>query len=220
MPSHSIHSALIKLFYLDGAPWGWPVWQGLTGVKHGLFPEDDSQLPQGISRQDALEVLSYFNQYQALPTEDQKIKFTNQRQGTMVSGRNKWRSWITAGWKTWKIHAIIEEVLTSEGLHPVTLMLTSDDMEAWPPSDMYVPIALDAVALALFGEESMDSSGRLAAKYRTATQHLVQRSWITLHKQSNRNKARLAALEEAATKAFNGQCYTAHSSKKINHVCV
>ena len=204
MPSHTIHSALIKLFHLDGAPWNWPAWQELTGVKHGLFSADDSHLPKGLSRQDVLEIESYFNQYQALPTEDEKIKFASQRKGTLVSGRSKWRNWITTGWKSWKIHAVIEEALTSECLHPVSIMLTSKDLEVWPPGDMYIPIALDAVGLALFGGPAMDSSGRLASKYRQATQHLVQRSWITIHKQTNRNKNRLVALEEAATKSFNG----------------
>jgi hypothetical protein len=210
MPSHSIPSALIKLFHLDGAPWNWPAWQELTGIKHGIFPPDDSCLPKGLSRQDVVEIQSYFNQYQALPTEDQKIKFTSQRKGSMVSGRIKWRNWITAGWKSWKIHAMIEEALTSEGIHPVSIMITNDDLQAWPAGDMYIPIALDAVGLSLFGQPAMDPSGRLATRYRQATQHLVQRSWITIHKQSNRNKSRLVALEEAATKAFHGQGYASH----------
>jgi hypothetical protein len=51
-------SALIKLFFLDGYPWSWPTWQKITGVYHGVFPTEDSLLPKGWTRQDALDIKS------------------------------------------------------------------------------------------------------------------------------------------------------------------
>lgn len=70
---------------------------------------------------------------------------------------------------------------------------------------MYIPLVVDAVAQNLFGEECLDTSGRLAAQYRTIVQHIIQCSWINIHNQSNRNKRRLGTLEDAATKAFDGK---------------
>ncbi|KAF8808358.1 hypothetical protein BYT27DRAFT_7097080 [Phlegmacium glaucopus] len=203
MPSHTIPSALIKLFYSDGAPWNWPDWQAITAVRHGLFPTDDSLLPKGFTRRDVLDITSYFDQYNALPTEDDKIKFTSQRKGAQVPGRVKWRDWITAGWKSWKIHSRITDVLTEDGLHPLTIMINTNNLDTWPPGDLYIPLIVDAVGRDLFGEPSFDTSGRLALPYRQLTQHLIQRTWINIHKQTNRNKNRLVTLEAAATKAFN-----------------
>ena len=138
MPSHTIQSALIKLFQVGGAPWGWKTWQDITSVHHGIFPTDDSLLPRGLTRKDVIEIESYFNQYEALPTEDAKIKFSAQQRGSHIHGRNKWRDWITAGWKSWKVHSRITDVLTNEQLHPLTLMLNSNDLETWPQGDTYI----------------------------------------------------------------------------------
>jgi hypothetical protein len=205
MPSHTIQSALIKLYQLDAAPWKWQAWKDITGIHHGIFPEDDNLLPQGFTRPDVLAIKSYFDQYQAQPSEEAKIKFSAQTKGPHVVGRNKWREWITAGWKSWKIHSRITDVLTNESLHPLTIMLNSNDLETWPQGDTYLPLAVDAVAANLFGDESLDTSGRLSAPYRHITQLLVQRSWINIHRQTVRNKNRLGALEDAATRAFNGK---------------
>jgi hypothetical protein len=75
MPSHTASSALIKLFSCDGAPWQWPAWQERTGILHGLFPDDNSKLPKGWTRKDAVDIQSYFRAYHLLLNEDKKLAF-------------------------------------------------------------------------------------------------------------------------------------------------
>jgi len=202
MPSHTIQSALVKLHNLDGAPWHWRPWNDITGIHNGIFPPDDTLLPKGLTRKDVIDIQSYFTQYEAQPSEDAKIKFAASK-GTPIPGRTKWRDWITTGWRVWKIHSRISEVMTTEGLHPAMIMARGSG--EWPSGDTYIPILVDAVAQNLFGDESLDSSGRLADRYRSLTQHIVQRTWINISKQTKRNKARLDSLEAAATKAFEGK---------------
>ena len=106
----------------------------------------------------------------------------------------------------WKIHSKISDVLTTEELHPLTIMANdSDGSSPWPQGDLYIPLIVDAVAQNLFGDDCMDQSGRLAGQYRPLIQYIVQRTWINISKQTKRNKARLEALEAAATKAFDGK---------------
>lgn len=205
MPSHTIQSAFIKLYHANGAPWSWKTWKDITGIHDGIFPPDDTLIPKGLTRKDVTDIQSYFAQYEAQPSEDAKIKFAAGSKGNPIPGRTKWRDWMTAGWKAWKIHSRISDMLTTEDLHPLTIMANNDNSLPWPQGDLYIPLAVDSVALNLFGEESLDSSGRLAAQFRPITQHIVQRTWINISKQTKRNKVRLVALEDAATKAFNGK---------------
>jgi hypothetical protein len=53
---------------------------------------------------------------------------------------------VTKVWKKAKIHEKIAEVLTTENLLPYALLTT------WPSTNMWVPLAIDPIALALFGE--------------------------------------------------------------------
>lgn len=99
MPSHTIQSALVKLYNADGAPWCWKTWKDITGVHDGIFPSDKALLPKGLAPKDVIDIQSYFNQYEAQPTEDAKIKFSAANKGNPMPGRNQWRDWVTAGWK-------------------------------------------------------------------------------------------------------------------------
>jgi len=204
MPSHTIQSALIKLYHMDGAPWSWTSWMEMTGIRHGIFPSEDALLPKGLTRNDVIEIESYFSQYEALPTEEAKIRFVTRQKGNPLPGRNKWRDWVTSRWRDWKIHSRITEVLTNEELHPFMLM-TNSKLATWPQGETYIPLVVDSVAKNLFGDESLDLSGRLAGQYRQVTQQIVQRTWININKQTQRNKTRLGALEDAATRAFDGK---------------
>jgi hypothetical protein len=113
---------------------------------------------------------------------------------------------VTTRWREWKIHSKITEVLVAEDLHPLYLMQNDYRQEgSWPHGETYLPLAVDAVAKELFGDESLDISGRLAVQYRILTQQLVQRTWSNIHKQTKRNRNRLGALEDAATRAFKGE---------------
>lgn len=205
MPSHTIQSVLVKLHSAGGAPWQWETWKEITSIRNGIFPSDDTLLPKGLTRKDVTDIRSYFAQYDAQPSEDAKIKFASGK-ATQIPGRTKWRDWITSGWRLWNIHSKISDVLTTEELHPLMIMANnSEDSSSWPQGELYIPLVVDAVALNLFGDESLDPSGRLKAQYRPLVQHIVQRTWINISKQTKRNKGRLETLEAAATKAFEGK---------------
>jgi hypothetical protein len=218
MPTHTIPSSMVKFFLENDAPWNWKNWQDITNVHHGLFPPEDNLLPQGITRRDVEDITSYFDKYGAKSTEDAKIKFASQSKGDHLPGRNKWRDWITAGWKSWNIHGKISEVLIQEQLHPHSIILVEHDetqrnpkpdgkpkTEEIPKAETYIPLSLDAVAQILFGDESLDPTGRLSGRYRHVTLQLVQRTWINITKQLKRSQNRLGQLEDAATRAFNGK---------------
>lgn len=208
MPSHTIQSVLVKLHNSNGAPWCWNTWKNITGIHDGIFPPDDALLPKGLTRKDVIDIQSYFVQYDGLPTEEAKIKFSASK-GIPIPGRSKWREWITTGWRVWRIHSRITDVLSSEDLHPLTIMANnskeSNEPPSWPQGDVYIPLVVDAVAQNLFGDDCLDGSGRVASQYRTLVQHIVQRTWMNISKQSTRNRNRLEVLENAATKAFDGK---------------
>ncbi|CAA7262761.1 unnamed protein product [Cyclocybe aegerita] len=88
MPSHSIPSGLVKL-YFAGAPWKFSAWQDITDICHGLFLEDDSQLPEGWTQQTATQIAKYFDLYNAKLTKDTKIKFVCQKKDVTVPGHAK-----------------------------------------------------------------------------------------------------------------------------------
>ena len=207
MPSHTIHSALTQMFYdLPGAPWDSPVWQDVTGVRFSLFPPDDAHLPSGWSREMATDISSYFDKFRALKTEDQKIKFSSGKgQADTVPGRKIWRDWVTKGWKEWKIHSKIVDVLLAENLHPFTIAAQTGNVESWPDGHQWTPLAVDPVGTELFGEECWaNGMARVRLELRPTIKALTQRTWITLYNSLNRSKVRIALLESEATKAFEG----------------
>ncbi|KAF9470636.1 hypothetical protein BDN70DRAFT_901952, partial [Pholiota conissans] len=216
MPSHTIPSAVIKLWTL-GIPWDYPVWQAATGVHHGLFPDDPQHLPKNWTPDDAQNIKSYFDQYRLKPTEDDKIAFSKQRKGSALPGRKKWRDWITSIWRTARVHERITAVLSANNCHPLNLVVDSiDSIESvesvepsvdsngWPAGSTWIPTCLDEIACELFGEECLDKSGRLPERFRAPTQALVQRTWNNLTKRLDRCKKRLPVLEKEAVEAFNG----------------
>lgn len=205
MPSHTIASAVIKLWTL-GVPWDLANWQALTGVQNGLFPDNSALLPKGWTREDATDIKSYFDQYNRQPTEDDKISFTRQSKGSILPGRKRWREWINALWRTSRIHEKITFVLHANNCHPVTLFVeSSDGTVTWPMGGTWIPLCLDAVASELFGEDCLDQHGRLPEPLRAPTQALVQRTWTNLNKRLDRGKNRLALLELEAIEAFEGE---------------
>lgn len=71
----------------------------------------------------------------------------------MIPGHKTWQDWIAEGWKSWKIHAKINNILRAENLHP--FMLAANWIQGfWPDTKTWVSIAVDPVRTALFGEES------------------------------------------------------------------
>jgi hypothetical protein len=212
MPSHTVASALIQMYLDSDAPWKFAGWIQLTGATHGLFPDDDAYLPRGLLRSDIPFIISYIDQY-SKKSEDARITFSNAHSGAaLVPGRAKWTTFVNNFWKYYKIHARIIAILTSENLHPLTLALGAEDESAdssqdppWPNGTAYVPLAVEAVAIALFGNEVLNSHGHMPMKLRTTTQFLVQRTWKVIHNQILRSRQRIGKLEEGALQAFCGK---------------
>jgi TATA-binding protein-associated factor len=205
MPSHTIHSALADMFHKSkGAPWTFPVWQDLTGVRQGLFSTEDNHLPAGWTRHTATDISSYFAQFRVLKSEDDQVKFSSGKKDVcLFPGRKAWKDWINRGWKKWKIHDKIIDVLVAERLHPFIL---TESTGSWPDANDWVPLAVDPVGTALFGEESLDSTDRVRNDLRAATRAIIQRTWIFLHNSHKRWKNRIVQLEGEVTMAFEGSC--------------
>jgi len=123
MPSHTCTTALIDLYHAGGAPWNYPKWQEITGVRHGLFPDDDSLLPRGWTREDAQNVASYFSRYKNIVGECAKLKFAASRtDGGSLPGRTFWRTWVTTNWGRWKIHRRVIDVYKENDCFPPTIL--------------------------------------------------------------------------------------------------
>lgn len=208
MPSHTSVSALIKLFFaVPGAPWTFPRWQEITGVDHGLNPKDDNNLPSGLSRADATHVDSYFSRYNAQPSEDDKIKFAStarKNNKDPCAGRQIWQTWVNARYSPqWKINSRISKILSSLGLHPQQIM--AENGESTPPSSAsYLPLALDAIGLDLFGPEALDNNKRLITKLREPTLILAQCTWRLEIKSMKGRKKRVEKLREKAETILSG----------------
>lgn len=206
MPSHTAPSALIKLYYLGGAPWEWPTWQDITGIKHGLFPKDDNLLPKPWTREDANDIFSYFEAFNALDTEDKKLKFAVAKGGAAVPGRQKWARFVSSHWEKWGIHSTIVTCLQAHNIHPVPLLVQEGNLDAeWPSADTYLPIALDSIALALFGIEAFGTSQVAPTALRKPMTIIAQRSWARIRKHTRSEHTRIVALEKAALSAFKGK---------------
>lgn len=193
----------------NGAPWTYPLWQETTGVRHGLFSKDDGLLPKGWKRSDATQVSAYFDQFGQKIKEDDKIKFASATKSSdQIPGRAVWRRFLSEGWRKWQIHAKITEILSSISLHPVTLALNANppSLDNWPKAQSYLPMAVDAVGVELFGEDILDPLGRVQAELRPWVQAIIYRTWCNLRNQVGRSKVRLVTLEVAATDAFSGKC--------------
>lgn len=204
MPSHTAASALIKLFFLGGYPWNWPAWQNITGVYHGIFPADDSLLPKGWNRQDAVDIKSYFEQYNQIAGEEQKIKFASST-NKFVPGRTRWNKWINSNWEVWDVHRLTVEALRAHGVHPISLVVTNGDTDFWPNSNHYIPIALDTIGMSIFGPEAFGDSELLPPEIRPILTSMAQRSWARIREQVKSDRKKLVDFESAALKAFDGR---------------
>ncbi|KAF6745335.1 P-loop containing nucleoside triphosphate hydrolase protein, partial [Ephemerocybe angulata] len=207
MPTHTVHYSLFKLFVTcNEAPWCFPTWQEITGVDYGLFPQDDELLPLTWNRDMADDIARYFDALQAKATEDDRVKFSAvQRKvgNDNTPGRALWRKYITDNYdKRWNIHTRIANVLTDVGIHPSQLMAAQGDFTDFPAAHSYLPVALDPIALALFGHESFDKAGHLRKDLRESTLMLGQRTWDHLRKINQREWKHLEKAEAAMEKAL------------------
>ncbi|KAJ3963328.1 hypothetical protein EV361DRAFT_957199 [Lentinula raphanica] len=203
MPSHTAASALIKLYFLGNYPWDWPIWQDRTGIHHGLFPDDDRLLPAKWTREDANDIKTYFQKFNMIVKDDDKIKFARGGKGAeSLPGRKKWIDFVGKNWEKWKVHLSIVECLHRANVHPITLVLQEENLETWPSAECYVPLAVEGVAMELFGIEAFGQANILPMQTRKAVTILIQRSWSRIRKNLANDRTRLSKLEEAAVKAF------------------
>lgn len=205
---HSILSAIMTMYGSSGAPWDYERWKEITGVTHGLFPDDNKQLPRGWSRKDAESVAVFFELFEKKGSEEEHIRFTNaKKDANKVPGRAFFQSWFKTLYRTSQIHAKITDTLLANSLHPVTIGLNSGkrSLDAWwPSSRSYAPRALEVVGSELFGPEALDDLGLLEAKLRAPTQALITRTWGNIHSQVKRLLKKIEELEAEAMASFEG----------------
>ncbi|KAF9441652.1 hypothetical protein P691DRAFT_683240 [Macrolepiota fuliginosa MF-IS2] len=218
MPSHTAASALIRLFFFNGAPWEWSVWQELTGIRHGLFPSEDKKLPPGWTRKDASDVWSYFLAYNNLDTEEQKIRFATRTKGnSSYPGRVIWNSFVSRNWSRWGVNTLVVEELRAWDVHPVSILVRENINSSWPCADFYIPMILDTLGMKLFGEEAFPSGSEvLPTDLRRCLQNLAQRSWSTIRLQVSVLRNRSTEIEAAAVAAFEDLDQGKPTKAKVN----
>ncbi|KAF8054482.1 P-loop containing nucleoside triphosphate hydrolase protein [Lyophyllum atratum] len=180
-----------------------------TGVAYGLFPDDDKKLPRGWTRQNAVDVQSYFRAYSLLASEDKKVAFAvNDKGGSKYPGREFWNNWVNRRWDSWGVHTMIVGVLRDLEMHPLDIIVRDEDIDTWPSADHYIPAVIDPVALKLFGEEAFPkNSTAVKSDLRAAIRILVQRCWNTMRVQISTMKSRPIEIEAAAKAAFQGEYF-------------
>jgi hypothetical protein len=216
MPSHTAAEALIQLYDLGEFPWSWPTWQEITGIQHGLFPSDDDDLPKGWTREDALDIKSFFHKYNQISKVETKIKFASSSNKDTVPGRKKWSQFVSKNWDKWGIHTLVIEGLRKHGIHPITLLslctsVSSKDgtlnANAWPKSDIYVPMAIDTIGMLVFGPEAFNGGDMLPLEIRLCLTAFVQRSWSRIREQVKSDMKRTDQIEKAALSACSGTSF-------------
>ncbi|KAJ2932836.1 hypothetical protein H1R20_g4265, partial [Candolleomyces eurysporus] len=202
MPSHTPASALVKLYFaLRGAPWNFMRWQEITNIHHGLNPKKDKHLPPPLTREEVSSILSYFNQYDALGTEDAKIKFASKakKKGKdTVPGRGFWTTWVNKHYSTkWKINGRIAKIFSLLGIHPEQIMAATG--ECTPPSSAsYLPVALDIIGREIFGPEALDSHQMLLTRLWEPALILAQRTWFLETKSIGPRRAKVEKMKQKA----------------------
>jgi TATA-binding protein-associated factor len=195
MPSQTAAIALIELFFaIPGAPWIWPEWQTVTGVRNGLFPQADGDLPSGWTRADAKDVYSWFLAY------DQK---GGRESASAMPGRAKWNRFVQTKWEAWGVHETIVRHLRDSGIHPAQVVVNENRFKPWPNADCYVPTIVEPVGADFFGEEALGPRKILTLSARKCLTVFIQRSWARIRVQVNKDEGRLTVLENSARAAFN-----------------
>ncbi|KAF5347354.1 hypothetical protein D9756_010005 [Leucocoprinus leucothites] len=199
---HTVGCALMRLHAFDGAPWQWPAWQERTGIYHGLFPADDKLLPKGWTRQNAVDVHSYFQNYSAQPSEEKKQQYQSK---TPHPGKAVWHEFMKRNWPRWNIHDAVVEELKEWDVHPTAILIREHNGEVsqWPHADSYSAIILNTLGLKLFGEEAfLPKSETLPLSIRKNLSIFVQRSWDSIRKSVKQLKTNATKVEEEARSSF------------------
>jgi hypothetical protein len=188
--------------------WESEVFQEISGVRYGLFPDNPDLSPSGWKGNDSEDIKSFLTQLAAKPTVDEKVTFVSQNRGTVLPGRKKWKDWVATLWRTARIHERIIAVLTAKQCHPLQIFLADPghgDSLTWPPGHLYIPLCLDSIAAELFGAHVLGDHDRLYGALRPTVQNLVQRTWSYLTLRLDRAQKRFVTYEQEAIEAFNGK---------------
>ncbi|RXW13670.1 hypothetical protein EST38_g12186 [Candolleomyces aberdarensis] len=204
MVVHLNHSGLLRLYYdIPGAPWNWPRWKEMTGIQHGLFPADDAHLPPGWTREDAKAIRSYFEAYRALPTEEAKHAFASVTKKANIedySGRTLWRTWIVNNWPRWKIQLKIHNAFEDSSCLWMQIMVANNLKGL--PKDIPIGDALDRIAYTLFGDDGLDSNGKILYLLRKSVHIFALSASNNLRKTAQRLIDRVVRNEGAIDAAF------------------
>jgi hypothetical protein len=189
------------------SPWNWDSWKDITGIRHGLFPESDANLPERMSRRDLDDVLSYFKAYNAMPSETAKLRFASGKGDAKAPGRTIWNAYVRKNYNKWGINGLVVQALNKANAHPVKQMLGENNLDVWPSSDQLLPQALNEIGLALFGTDAINlETENIHGFLRAPTLHIAQRAWSTLNKKFNCDHDKLQEYEKAAQSSFECTC--------------
>jgi TATA-binding protein-associated factor len=197
MPSQTAASALLDLYFVvDGAPWCWPSWKNITGVRHGLFPKTDDKLPSGWTREDANDIHSWFIHCHSAKSAENGA--------ASMPGRTKWNRFVQTKWEQWQLHAIIVKALRDCGIHPIQIIVNEGTTGfEWPKADSYAPNAFESIGMLIFGSDALGQAELFPANIRKCIATFIQRSWARIRIQIQTDKKRLELLEIEALAAFN-----------------
>ncbi|KAJ2911463.1 hypothetical protein MD484_g8951, partial [Candolleomyces efflorescens] len=204
MVAHLNHSGLLRLYYdIPGAPWNWPRWKEITGIQHGLFPDEDAKLPPGWTRNMASAIHSYFEAYRALPTEEAKHSFasvTKRENQEDYSGRAMWRSWIIKNWGRWKIQLKIHNAFEDSDClwHQV---MVANQLTSFP-KEIPITDAHDRITYSLFGSDGLDDNGKTLYRVRKSVHIFAQAAASNFRRSGLRLIARVQRDELGINAAF------------------
>ena len=154
------------------------------------------------------DIRLYFTHYKDAGSAEQKIKFASGRGQSVFPGRQKWNKFVAKMWQKWKIHNTVVRCFRETGVHPVLIMTRANSMDQWPPADLYIPKALDAIAMELFGPEVFeDSMEILSPPLARCLTPIAQRAWNTIRAKVKKDRERINEVEAVALGSFRGNVY-------------
>jgi len=212
MPSITVATALGLAHAQGGIPWDIDSWKEITGVSHGLFPEDDSNLPLGISRADANDISTYFDVLSKKATQEQQIQFS--RAKDRYTGRSLWNKWVGKKYAAWRIHDMAVKAMTDSSCHPHMIM-QADELDTWPDTSIVANLAQPGLGLALFGTDGLTSLNMVKPSLRVLVNAITFRTVDVLKTRFNRICTKAKHYRERAEKAYLGKFWAYFP----NHMC-
>jgi len=149
MPTPKYATIFILIHELDnGAPWKYLEWQDRTHITRGLFPDEDEDLPPGMTRSENDAIKSYWSAFKNQPKEAQ-YAFASNKLSDHHTGRQLWSNWVSKHMPKWNFSQTVDQVLRNCSVHPSMLMkaLGTTSVEVHELSMALAPLCRE-----LFGE--------------------------------------------------------------------